>query len=100
MSEQLTMIVVWTCHKCWCQLVKTIVPTRSEGEPIEDYMRKVGQKCGDHHVRLSPRCPCRHIDLAIPLSQNDEDPLGFSGSLGEVGPDSELAKQMKSKGLN
>jgi hypothetical protein len=92
-----TMYVLFTCHGCGLQRVKTLVWPRAAGEDIARWMESVQAAVGKRHAYLSPNCRQGKADIAIPLPADESRGIGTSAAepAGPLGDDF-----LKSKGAN
>lgn len=72
--------VIFTCHQCGLEDVRVIVRARNEKEDVVAWVTSAIEVCGAHHKRLSPECRSRHLDLAVPVPDNDL-PIGTSATV-------------------
>lgn len=89
--------VLFTCHTCGLQHVRTVVPSRRKGQDVIDWVNSAMVLCAARHKQLNPNCGTGHLDLAIPQPLNEGDGLGESAA--PVG-DTSGFKLMPSKAAN
>lgn len=91
--------VFYTCHQCGVQGARVLVEQRTPGEPLGSWMQKVGLAVRANHVKLSPSCLCRNVDLLVPAPDSKTVPVGEQAAeIERLGP--KMAERMKSKGAN
>lgn len=97
MSGAPFITVLFTCHKCGVQRVRALVRARRRDEDVRDWMLVAGQACGNRHGQVSPQCPQRELDLAIPAPLNEGDGIGMTAA---AVPDDVKLPEMNSRAAN
>lgn len=70
------MKAFYKCHLCEIENVFVEVRERYPNEDIKAYVEYIASVCGEEHGRRTPWCPKRHLDIALPMTQNG---IGFAG---------------------
>lgn len=68
--------VMYTCHGCGLIDQPIEVEERREGEGPVQFVERVGCVAGADHRKHSPLCRSGLVDLKIPLSKEENAPLG------------------------
>lgn len=65
---KLTIVCMYTCHRCGVKKVPVTVPARAPGQDIVEYVKATADLLGADHERVSPDCPLRKLDIYMPLT--------------------------------
>lgn len=97
MADALPITVLFTCHACGLQRCRVLVRARGEHEDVRAWVEVVAAKCGERHAFLSPHCPERKVDLAIPMPTEKSHGVGMSA---QTPPEKLSDDFIKSRGAN
>lgn len=64
---------MYTCHGCGLTDRVVEVPERGPDDCVVQWVEQSAMFVGADHERVSPNCPCRQVDLKIPLRANPND---------------------------
>lgn len=62
-----TITVMYTCRECQLLAREIVVTERALHEDAVQFVERIGNAAGADHMRVNPNCPCRQVDIQIPL---------------------------------
>lgn len=75
-----TVVAKYSCNACGDHDIKVTVRERFKNEDIKNYVEATAQALGDVHGVRNPFCPCRKLDVSMPVGvdKDGEVRIGFS----------------------
>lgn len=63
--------IQYDCRVCGVGFRPFVMRERRADEDVIAWTKYAAECCGAHHLHVAPGCPCREVDLKIPISGAD-----------------------------